>query len=85
MFLLSRNEIIGTIGVSGSSVENDHTVAEAGAGAISLVSALAPTYRGGLDVGPFSQRFAEPVSGGPYPRPESLDEITGCAMILFRK
>ena len=31
----SKNEIIGAIGVSGSTVENDHTVAEAGAGAIS--------------------------------------------------
>jgi len=31
----SENEIIGAIGVSGSTVENDHTVAEAGAGAIS--------------------------------------------------
>ena len=30
-----KNEIIGAIGVSGSTVENDHTVAEAGAGAIS--------------------------------------------------
>ena len=29
------DEIIGAIGVSGSSVENDHTVAEAGAAAIS--------------------------------------------------
>jgi len=29
------NEIIGAIGVSGSSVENDHAVAEAGAAAIS--------------------------------------------------
>jgi uncharacterized protein GlcG (DUF336 family) len=28
-------EIIGAVGVSGSSVENDHTVAEAGAGAVS--------------------------------------------------
>ena len=27
-------EVIGAIGVSGSSVENDHTVAEAGAGAV---------------------------------------------------
>jgi len=31
----SANEIIGAIGVSGSTVENDHTVAEAGADAIS--------------------------------------------------
>lgn len=31
----SNNEIIGAIGVSGSTVENDHLVAEAGAGAIS--------------------------------------------------
>jgi uncharacterized protein GlcG (DUF336 family) len=31
----SKNEIIGAIGVSGSTVENDHAVAEAGAGAIS--------------------------------------------------
>lgn len=31
----SKNEIIGAIGVSGSTVENDHTVAEAGADAIS--------------------------------------------------
>lgn len=30
----SANEIIGAIGVSGSSVEDDHTVAEAGAAAI---------------------------------------------------
>jgi len=30
----SRNEIIGAIGVSGSTVENDHIVAEAGVGAI---------------------------------------------------
>jgi len=29
-----QGEIIGAIGVSGSSVENDHTVAEAGASAI---------------------------------------------------
>ncbi|CAM4321757.1 GlcG/HbpS family heme-binding protein [Gillisia hiemivivida] len=29
-----QDEIIGAIGVSGSSVENDHTVAEAGASAI---------------------------------------------------
>lgn len=29
-----QSEIIGAIGVSGSSVENDHTVAEAGASAI---------------------------------------------------
>jgi len=31
----SENEIIGAIGASGSTVENDHIVAEAGAGAIS--------------------------------------------------
>ena len=31
----SRNEIVGAIGVSGSTVENDHIVAEAGVGAIS--------------------------------------------------
>ena len=31
----SNNEIIGAIGISGSTVENDHIVAEAGAGAIS--------------------------------------------------
>ena len=31
----SRGEIIGAIGVSGSTVENDHAVAEAGARAIS--------------------------------------------------
>ena len=31
----SENEIIGAIGVSGSTVENDHMVAEAGAGALS--------------------------------------------------
>ncbi|MFD1160967.1 GlcG/HbpS family heme-binding protein [Hwangdonia seohaensis] len=30
----AKGEIIGAIGVSGSSVENDHTVAEAGATAI---------------------------------------------------
>lgn len=30
----ANGEIIGAIGVSGSSVENDHTVAEAGASAI---------------------------------------------------
>ena len=30
-----NNEIIGAIGVSGSTVENDHLVAEAGAGTIS--------------------------------------------------
>ena len=30
----SRNEIIGAIGVSGSTVEKDHIVAEAGVGAI---------------------------------------------------
>lgn len=30
----AAGEIIGAIGVSGSSVENDHTVAEAGAGAV---------------------------------------------------
>ena len=30
----AQGEIIGAIGVSGSSVENDHAVAEAGAGAI---------------------------------------------------
>lgn len=30
----AKDEIIGAIGVSGSSVENDHTVAEAGASAI---------------------------------------------------
>ena len=30
-----KNEIIGAIGVSGSTVENDHTVAEAGANFIS--------------------------------------------------
>ena len=30
----TAGEIIGSIGVSGSSVENDHTVAEAGASAI---------------------------------------------------
>jgi len=30
-----ENEIIGVIGVSGSTVENDHIVAEAGAGALS--------------------------------------------------
>ncbi len=30
----ARGEIIGGIGVSGSSVENDHTVAEAGAKAV---------------------------------------------------
>jgi len=30
-----NNEIIGAIGVSGSTVENDHLVAKAGAGAIS--------------------------------------------------
>lgn len=30
----SNDEIIGAIGVSGSSVENDHTVADAGANAI---------------------------------------------------
>jgi uncharacterized protein GlcG (DUF336 family) len=30
----AEEEIIGAIGVSGSSVENDHAVAEAGAGAI---------------------------------------------------
>lgn len=30
----SNNEIIGAIGVSGSTVENDHIVAEAGVGAI---------------------------------------------------
>jgi len=30
-----ENEIIGAIGVSGSTVENDHIVAEAGAGALS--------------------------------------------------
>ena len=30
----ASDEIIGAIGVSGSSVENDHTVAEAGASAI---------------------------------------------------
>ena len=29
-----KDEIIGAIGVSGSTVENDHTVAEAGAGVI---------------------------------------------------
>jgi uncharacterized protein GlcG (DUF336 family) len=29
-----QGEIIGGIGVSGSTVENDHTVAEAGAGAV---------------------------------------------------
>jgi uncharacterized protein GlcG (DUF336 family) len=31
----SSGEVIGAIGVSGSTVENDHTVAEAGAAAIS--------------------------------------------------
>ena len=31
----SENEIIAAIGVSGSSVENDHAVAEAGAGELS--------------------------------------------------
>lgn len=31
----SRGEVIGAIGVSGSTVENDHTVAEAGLTAIS--------------------------------------------------
>jgi uncharacterized protein GlcG (DUF336 family) len=31
----SKNEIIGAIGVFGSTVENDHKVAEAGAGVIS--------------------------------------------------
>jgi uncharacterized protein GlcG (DUF336 family) len=36
----SENEIIGAIGVSGSTVENDHTVAEAGAGAISEISRI---------------------------------------------
>ncbi len=30
----SQGQIIGAVGVSGSSVENDHTVAEAGAGAL---------------------------------------------------
>ncbi|MGL6039434.1 MAG: heme-binding protein, partial [Soonwooa sp.] len=30
----AQGEIIGAIGVSGSTVENDHTVAEAGASAI---------------------------------------------------
>ncbi len=30
----AEGEIIGAIGVSGSTVENDHTVAEAGASAI---------------------------------------------------
>lgn len=30
----AQGEIIGAVGVSGSSVENDHTVAEAGASAI---------------------------------------------------
>ncbi len=29
-----EGEIIGAVGVSGSTVENDHTVAEAGAGAV---------------------------------------------------
>ena len=31
----SENEIIGAIGVSGSTVENDHKVAKAGAGVVS--------------------------------------------------
>jgi len=31
----SKNQIIGAIGVSGSTVENDHLVAEAGAAALS--------------------------------------------------
>jgi len=31
----ASGEIIGAIGVSGSTVENDHTVAVAGAGALS--------------------------------------------------
>ena len=30
----AEGEIIGAVGVSGSTVENDHTVAEAGANAI---------------------------------------------------
>ena len=34
VLLKDGDEIIGAIGVSGSSVENDHTVAEAGAAAI---------------------------------------------------
>ncbi|HEX6507027.1 MAG TPA: heme-binding protein [Chloroflexota bacterium] len=36
----SEGEIIGAIGVSGSSVENDHTVAEAGAQALSRAGAV---------------------------------------------
>ncbi len=32
-----KGEVIGAIGVSGSSVENDHTVAEAGAKAIEML------------------------------------------------
>jgi uncharacterized protein GlcG (DUF336 family) len=33
--ILNGNEVIGAIGVSGSSVENDHTVAQAGVDALS--------------------------------------------------
>jgi uncharacterized protein GlcG (DUF336 family) len=33
-----QGEIIGGIGVSGSTVENDHTVAAAGARAVSLAT-----------------------------------------------
>ena len=37
----ARGEVIGGIGVSGSTVENDHTVADAGARAVSLAARAA--------------------------------------------
>ena len=41
-----QGEIIGAIGVSGDSVENDHLVAQAGADAVSSVPAGAPVLSG---------------------------------------